>query len=175
MQRLWPLRHRRLTVVAIPVPAVLIWDAPPAPVRQRLVGHDSELVERIDLAVADHAAVHPLFAEIERVLELRAERHNSPELVEACLAHDEARALEIGGELAAVSAQVGMLNYTSSKRALSRWLRRASIMPHWAGAGIALNAVAPGTVITPMMKDMLATPEMVAMVDAHAPILSLSC
>lgn len=95
---------------------------------------------------------------------------NSPELVDACVMHDEERALEIGAALAAAGPQVGMLNYTSSKRALSQWIRSASIRPEWAGAGIALNAVAPGTVETPMMTEMLATPELVAMVDAHAPM-----
>ena len=46
--------------------------------------------------------------------------------------------------------------YASTKRALARWLRLASVSPEWAGAGIALNAVAPGVVRTPMTEELLA-------------------
>lgn len=95
---------------------------------------------------------------------------NSAELVEAALAGDEARALAVAGELAAQGPEVGYLVYPSSKRALSRWVRRASIGPEWAGAGIPLNAVAPGTVITPMTAGLLETPEGRAMVDAAVPM-----
>lgn len=95
---------------------------------------------------------------------------NSPELVEACLAGDEARALEIAAGLEAQGPQVGYLNYPSSKRAISRWVRRESVTPRWAGAGIALNAVAPGIILTPMTTDLLATPESTAMVDAQVPM-----
>ena len=95
---------------------------------------------------------------------------SAPDLVDACLADEEAKALQIAAGYAEAGPQAGMVVYTSSKRALSRWIRRESVTDAWAGAGIALNAVAPGTVITPMMKDMLATPELIAMVDAQAPM-----
>ncbi|MFD4959122.1 SDR family oxidoreductase [Microbacterium sp. NPDC058389] len=91
-------------------------------------------------------------------------------LVEAALSGDEAAALARGDELAAQGPEVGYLNYPSSKRALSRWVRRASISEDWAGSGIPLNAVAPGTVITPMTAGLLATPEGAAMVDAAVPM-----
>ena len=94
----------------------------------------------------------------------------SVELVEAGLAGDEDRALLIAAELEAQGPQIGYLNYPSSKRALSRWVRRESISEAWAGSGIPVNAVAPGTVITPMTKDLLATPEGAAMVDAAVPM-----
>lgn len=94
----------------------------------------------------------------------------SNDLVEAGLGGDEAKALEVGGALAAQGPEIGYLNYSSSKRALSRWVRRESISEAWAGSGIPLNAVAPGTVITPMTKDLLATPEGAAMVDASVPM-----
>ena len=95
---------------------------------------------------------------------------NSPEMVEAALAGDEARALEIAEGLAAQGPEIGYLVYPSSKRALSRWVRRESITPAWAGAGIPLNAVAPGTVVTPMTAELLKTPEGAAMVDAAVPM-----
>lgn len=95
---------------------------------------------------------------------------NSVEMVEAALAADEASALRIAAELAEQGPEVGYLVYPSSKRALARWVRRESITPAWAGAGIPLNAVAPGTVITPMTADLLKTPEGAAMVDAAVPM-----
>lgn len=94
----------------------------------------------------------------------------SPALVDACLAGDEAMATAVGDELAAKGPQVGFLNYSSSKRALSRWVRRASITPEWAGAGIPVNAVGPGTILTPMTADLLSTPEGREMVDSAVPM-----
>jgi NAD(P)-dependent dehydrogenase (short-subunit alcohol dehydrogenase family) len=95
---------------------------------------------------------------------------NSPEIVTAALAGDEASALAAAEKLTAQGPEVGYLVYPSSKRALARWVRRESITPAWAGAGIPLNAVAPGTVVTPMTADLLATPEGAAMVDAAVPM-----
>ena len=48
--------------------------------------------------------------------------------------------------------------YAASKVALSRWLRRAAVTPEWAGAGIRLNAIAPGAISTPLLERQLATP-----------------
>ena len=93
-----------------------------------------------------------------------------PELVDAALGGDEAATLAIGDALAAQGPEVGYANYSGSKRALSRWVRRASISEAWAGSGIPLNAVAPGTVITPMTAELLRTPEGAAMVDAAVPM-----
>lgn len=95
---------------------------------------------------------------------------NSPELVDAMLAGDEALARQIGQKLADQGPQIGYLNYPSSKRALSRWVRRASVSDLYAGNGIPLNAVAPGTVLTAMTKELLATPEGVKMVDENVPM-----
>ncbi len=95
---------------------------------------------------------------------------NSPELVEACLAGDEAKALEIGRALEEQGPAMGYLNYPSSKRAVSRWIRKVGITERYAGNGIPLNAVAPGTVITNMTKDLLSTQEGRGMVDANVPM-----
>ncbi|ALO65762.1 short-chain dehydrogenase [Arthrobacter alpinus] len=94
----------------------------------------------------------------------------SAELVDAMLAGDEAKALEIGAALAAEGPRTGYLNYPSSKRALSRWIRRESITARWAGAHIPLNAIAPGTVISPMTEQLLATEEGRKMVDDSMPM-----
>lgn len=95
---------------------------------------------------------------------------NSPEIVDAALAGDEAGALAAAATLAAKGPELGYLAYPASKRALSRWVRRESISPAWAGAGIPLNAVAPGTVITPMTEKLLDNPEGLALVDASVPM-----
>lgn len=52
-----------------------------------------------------------------------------------------------------------LLNYPTSKQTLVRWVRRMAPTADYAGAGIALNAVAPGVVLTPMTEPLLATPE----------------
>ena len=97
-------------------------------------------------------------------------QHVDEALVEAMLAGDEQEAVRLGSALAEQGFGPGYLNYPSSKRALSRWVRRASISADWAGAHIPLNAVAPGTVTTPMTADLLATAEGREMVDAAVPM-----
>jgi NAD(P)-dependent dehydrogenase (short-subunit alcohol dehydrogenase family) len=75
--------------------------------------------------------------------------------VRALLAGDgdrAARSVRIFGRNAPVFA------YAASKIALSRWLRRAAVTPAWAGAGIRLNAIAPGAILTPLLERQLATP-----------------
>lgn len=68
------------------------------------------------------------------------------DLIEACLADDEPRALAAAADL--VTRGRGSVVYRSTKIALNRWLRRTAVRPEWAGAGITLNAVAPGVVAT---------------------------
>jgi NAD(P)-dependent dehydrogenase (short-subunit alcohol dehydrogenase family) len=77
-------------------------------------------------------------------------------IVSACLEGNEARARS----LARVDApeRQGVV-YASSKRAISKWIRRAAPSPEWAGAGILLNGVAPGLVRTPMTIPLLETSE----------------
>ncbi|WP_293698682.1 SDR family oxidoreductase [uncultured Agrococcus sp.] len=82
---------------------------------------------------------------------------NSPDLVDAMLAGDEERALQIGEAAAVQDETSGFVNYTSSKRAVARWVRRAAPSPEWAGEGIAINAVGPGVVVTPMTEELLKT------------------
>lgn len=83
--------------------------------------------------------------------------------VEACLAGAEDEAL-------AHAAVEPWLSYMSSKAALARWVRRQAPTSSWAGVGIGLNAVAPGTVETPMTQAMLSTPEGLAMADEAVPM-----
>lgn len=92
-------------------------------------------------------------------------------LVEACLADDEdaaldrARTLLDGGDPGA-----GYVLYPASKHALVRWMRRTCIAPGWADAGIAINAVGPGVVETPMTHDLLADEQMAELADQAVPM-----
>ncbi|APX33916.1 short-chain dehydrogenase [Brachybacterium sp. P6-10-X1] len=92
-----------------------------------------------------------------------------PALVDALLAGDEAAALEIATRMAEDPRTANVI-YPSSKRAISRWVRREAPTERWAGAGIPLNAVAPGTVVTPMTKELLASEQGRAMTDAYVPM-----
>ncbi|GAA1688712.1 SDR family oxidoreductase [Microcella alkalica] len=79
------------------------------------------------------------------------------ELVDACLAHDEPAALHRAKEL--LDEGAGGLIYSSTKRALVRWIRRSAATDEWAGSGIPLNGVAPGIIRTPMTATYTATEE----------------
>ena len=83
------------------------------------------------------------------------------------------QAVAVWGALAeelAAGENTGGLIYASTKRALSVWVRQRSVTPDWAGAGIPLNAVAPGIVTTPMTKDLLGSEESIAFHDAVVPM-----
>lgn len=56
--------------------------------------------------------------------------------------------------------------YAGSKIALSHWVRRTAVRPEWAGAGIRLNALAPGAILTPLLKRQLETPDQAKAVKA---------
>ncbi|KUL43663.1 short-chain dehydrogenase [Streptomyces sp. NRRL F-4489] len=91
-----------------------------------------------------------------------------PAIVNAALAGDEDTA--VAAAQAAIDRGEGHTVYGSSKHALVRWLRRTAITDDWAGAGIPLNAIGPGTVTTPMTAPMLADPAMREVVDASVPM-----
>ncbi|GAA1866951.1 SDR family oxidoreductase [Paeniglutamicibacter psychrophenolicus] len=113
------------------------------------------------------ASAAPRVAVVSSMASLQA---NSETLVEAMLAGDEAEALRLGAELESRGELEGYMNYSSSKRAISRWVRRECITAPWAGAGIPLNAVAPGTVITNMTRELLATEAGRKLADDNVPM-----
>ncbi|GAB2686791.1 SDR family oxidoreductase [Saccharopolyspora gloriosae] len=51
-----------------------------------------------------------------------------------------------------------LMIYAASKLAVSHWVRRRAVLPEWAGAGIRLNALAPGAIRTPMVERLLSSP-----------------
>ncbi len=75
-------------------------------------------------------------------------------VVDACLAEQEAAACEL--------ADLGdsMLAYPATKAAIARFVRRQAPRVEWAGAGIRLNAIAPGLVETAMVAETRADPVM---------------
>ncbi|MFD0519862.1 SDR family oxidoreductase [Paractinoplanes durhamensis] len=98
------------------------------------------------VVVSSMAALHPVDDELVALLENR----------------DEAAALARAEVLAKSPETLGSLIYSSSKKALSRWVRRQAPAVEWAGASIPLNAVGPGIIVTPMTADMIATEEQTA-------------
>ncbi|MFC9555852.1 SDR family oxidoreductase [Rhodococcus sp. NPDC056960] len=70
------------------------------------------------------------------------------DLYAAFQADDEDRAVEIADSIA--GGVLGGPIYNTAKWALASWVRRMAPMPEWAGEGIALNAIAPGLIATPM-------------------------
>jgi NAD(P)-dependent dehydrogenase (short-subunit alcohol dehydrogenase family) len=73
-------------------------------------------------------------------------------LAAACLAGDEAEARRLA------LAGGGHAAYAGAKLALACWVRRTAPTAEWAGAGIRLNAVAPGPVVTPLLREGLEHP-----------------
>lgn len=119
-------------------------------------------------AVATLAGLRPLLARgtnprAVAVASYAVIRPHDPEIVAACLAGDEAAATSM-------PMDDPFAVYSSSKRALARWIRRSSITDEWAGVGIALNAVAPGIIRTPMTADMLADPTLSSYLNTVVPM-----
>ena len=82
-------------------------------------------------------------------------------VAEACLREDEAEARKTAAEVEAVHV------YPASKAALAWWARREGVTEEWAGAGIRLNAVAPGLIATPMTEQLRSDPRLGVFADAY--------
>lgn len=78
----------------------------------------------------------------------------SLELVDACLTGDETVAREVADRGDSLAA------YPATKTAVARWIRRNAPAPEWIGAGIRLNAVAPGLIETPLAAEQRDDPTM---------------
>lgn len=78
------------------------------------------------------------------------------ELLAVLLAGDEA-----GAHAAARGLEIKAC-YNTVKLAVARWARLRAAGPAWAGAGITLNVVAPGYIVTPMTEGMQAADPAIA-------------
>jgi NAD(P)-dependent dehydrogenase (short-subunit alcohol dehydrogenase family) len=83
-------------------------------------------------------------------------------VAERCLAGDEPGACE------AADAATSLGSYPATKIAIARWVRRHAAGPEWAGAGIRLNAIAPGAVETALAEATRADPVLGPLSAAYA-------
>ena len=83
------------------------------------------------------------------------------EVTTACLRDDEIEARALAAEVDAVMV------YPATKAGLAYWARREGVKAEWAGAGIRLNAVAPGLIATPMTDQLRADPQLGVFADAY--------
>lgn len=83
------------------------------------------------------------------------------DVAEACLADDEPAARAAAARVEAVAV------YPATKAALAWWARRVAVTDEWAGAGIRVNAVAPGLVATPMTDRLREDPVLGVLADAY--------
>lgn len=98
------------------------------------------------------------------VASISATQPTVPAIVDALLAGDEEAAVEAAGAVERVQ-QI----YPSTKFALVQWMRRNAGTPAFAGAGVPMNAIAPGVVLSPMTDALIADPKMKAIMDAAVP------
>jgi NAD(P)-dependent dehydrogenase (short-subunit alcohol dehydrogenase family) len=82
------------------------------------------------------------------------------DIIERCRAGDEAGARARADELGGMGGV-----YPASKVAVAQWVRRNAVSPEWIGAGIRLNAIAPGMVETAMIAEGRADPTVAPMLD----------
>ncbi len=83
------------------------------------------------------------------------------EVTTACLREDEPTARAEAAEVDAVMV------YPATKAALAYWVRRECVKDEWIGAGIRLNAVAPGLIATPMTDQLRADPQLGVFADSY--------
>jgi NAD(P)-dependent dehydrogenase (short-subunit alcohol dehydrogenase family) len=81
------------------------------------------------------------------------------DVVAACLDGDEERAKALAEKVGAVAT------YPASKMAVARWVRHQAVSPEWAGAGIRLNAIAPGLIDTALVAEGRRDPELARALD----------
>ena len=135
------------------------------------VSEPAELCVRVNYfgAVATIEGLRPLLASSDapRIVATSSSSilngHHDKELVAACLAGDEPSAVD-------VASRLGYAAYPSSKVALARWVRRQAITDDYAGAGIGINAVAPGVVRTPMTDALFDDEAMRELMDGAVPM-----
>ncbi|RZQ59529.1 SDR family oxidoreductase [Amycolatopsis suaedae] len=121
-------------------------------------------------AVATLDGLRPLLARSEapRAVAVSSTSSLAPadeRVLRACADGDEATAIA----LTDADPSLRDSAYGIAKRALNGWVRRTAPTPGWAGAGIPLNAVAPGVVDTPAAAWILTDDEVRTTIEAATP------
>ena len=126
-------------------------------------------------AIATLEGLRPLLAGSDApraalVASLAALEPTDAPLHAALLSGDEPKSLELAKAIAdAPTDTPSNAIYNTSKNAIALWVRTNAPTDQWAGAGIPLNAIAPGVIETPMIAEILATEEGRAALAAGAP------
>lgn len=134
-----------------------------------LTGVDGSLLASVNYfgSVGLLEGLRPLLADGDRAAAVAISSNSTTcqpgvplDLVALCLEGDEVAAR------AAADVAGALATYPATKIAVARWARRNAPTPEWAGAGITLNVVAPGTVETPMLQATRDDPTIGRFVDA---------
>jgi NAD(P)-dependent dehydrogenase (short-subunit alcohol dehydrogenase family) len=140
-----------------------------------LTGTDPQLVVSLNYfgAIALVTGLHHLMGEGASVIlvssnSVTAQPGWNGDVAAACLADDEEKARRLASTEDAVNI------YPATKAALAYWARREGIKPEWAGAGIRVNAVAPGMIATPMTEQLREDPKLGIFADAYPTALNRS-
>jgi NAD(P)-dependent dehydrogenase (short-subunit alcohol dehydrogenase family) len=117
-------------------------------------------------AIALVTGLHPLMGEGSAVVLVSSNSVTCQpgwrvDVAAACLDDDEEKARRLAASEEAVQI------YPATKAALAYWARREGIKPEWAGAGIRVNAVAPGLIATPMTEQLRRDPQLGVFADAY--------
>jgi NAD(P)-dependent dehydrogenase (short-subunit alcohol dehydrogenase family) len=83
------------------------------------------------------------------------------ELAQACIDGDEPRAVALAEE------QISLFAYAPAKAAIAWWVRERAHAADWVGAGIRMNAIAPGLIETPMTVGQRSDPLIGQFIDAY--------
>ncbi len=162
-------RQRAVDVVSALVPGGIAGLVPCAGIGG-FTGTDSALVVSVNYfgAVEVAAGLRPLLARGGPAAVVMLSSNSitcqpgwATDVLAPCLAGDEPAARELANATDAVNV------YPATKAALAAWVRREAVKPEWIGAGIRINAVAPGLVATAMTDQLRADPELGAFADAY--------